>query len=120
MKLNLKQGKVAVAITVVAVSVAAIAGTLMQFDPPVVVSTVDTANNAFKAKMGWIAYKSDAGQTQYDVKAQILVYGDGPEGKQNIYVARSTDNGATWSEQAITTSGGAPSDDRCQQFLDQS
>lgn len=107
-QLNLKHGKVAVAITVVAVAVAAIAGTLMQFDPPVVVSTVDTANNAFKAKMGWIAYKSDAGQAQYDVKAQILVFADGPADAQNIYVARSTDNGATWIEQNITNNGGAP------------
>ena len=108
MKLNLKHNKVAVAMAVAVVSAAAIAGTLIQLTDPVVVSTADPANNAFKAKMGWIAYKSDAAQAQYDVRAQLLVFADGPAGKQNIYVARSIDNGATWTEKAVTTSGGAP------------
>jgi len=105
--LKSKHHKVAVAIAAAAVSVAAIAATLIQLDAPVVVSTTDAAHNAFKAKMAWIAYKSDAAQASYDVKAQLLVYADGPAGKQNIFVARSTNNGASWTEQAITTLGGA-------------
>lgn len=92
-----------------AVAGAAYAATLyIKLDPPVVVSTDDTANNAFKAKMGWISYKSDPTQTQYDVKAQVLVYADGAAGAQNIWIARSVDNGATWTQQRITTNGGNP------------
>lgn len=112
MKLQLKHGKVAIAITAVAVATAAIAATLIQLDPPVVVSDAtatppgDPANNAYKAKMGWISYKSSTAAAQYDVKAQIMVYADGAPGAQNIWVARSTDNGATWTQQQITTSGG--------------
>jgi len=106
MKLNQKHGKVAFALTTVAVATAVIAGTLIQLDPPVVVSTDDALNNAFKAKMGWISYKSDPTQLQYDVKAQLLVYADGPAGKQNIWIARSVDNGATWAQQQLTTNGG--------------
>lgn len=96
------------ALTAVAVATAAVAGTLIQLTEPVVVSKADLANNAFKAKMGWISYMEDpaAGKTAYDVKAQVLVYADGPAGKQDIYVARSTDNGATWSEKNITKNGG--------------
>ncbi len=105
--MKLKHNKVAVAIAAAAVSAAAIAATLVQLDAPVEVSTANAANNAFKAKMGWIAYKSDAAQAQYDVKAQLLVYADGPAGAQNIYVARSTNNGASWTEQAITSKGGS-------------
>ena len=107
MKLNQKHGKVAFVLTAVAVATAVIAGTLIQLDPPVVVSTDDTANNAFKAKMGWISYKSDPEQAQYDVKAQLLVYADGPAGKQDIWIARSVDNGATWVQQKVTKNGGA-------------
>ena len=77
----------------------------MQLDVPVVISKTDVANNAYKAKMGWISYKTDPALPQYDVKAQIMVYADGAAGGQNIYVARSTDNGATWTEQKVTTSG---------------
>ena len=92
-----------------AVAGAAYAATYyIKLDPPVVVSTQDPANNAFKAKMGWISYKSDPAQAQYDVKAQVLVYADGPAGAQNIWIARSTDNGATWAQQKITTNGGNP------------
>lgn len=105
--MNLKLNRVAVAIAVTAVSAAVIAATLIQLDAPVVVSTADVANNASKAKMGWISYKSDVAQANYDVKAQLLVYADGPAGAQNIYVARSTDNGATWTEQPMTNSGGS-------------
>lgn len=46
------------ALTAVAVAAAAVAGTLIQLSTPVVVSQSDAANNAYKAKMGWIAYKS--------------------------------------------------------------
>lgn len=106
MKLNQKQGKVAFALTAVAVATAVIAGTLIQLDPPVVVSTGDAANNAFKAKMGWISYKSVSTLPQFDVKAQLLVYADGPTGKQNIWIARSVDNGATWGQIPLTTNGG--------------
>jgi hypothetical protein len=80
----------------------------IKLDTPLVVSTDDPANNAFKAKMGWISYKSDVAQPQFDVKAQVLVYADGAAGKQNIWIARSTDNGATWVQQQITTNGGNP------------
>lgn len=91
------------------VATAAYAATLyVKLDPPVVVSTQDPANNAFKAKLGLIAYKSDPALAQYDVRAQIIVYADGPAGAQDIWVARSTDQGATWSEQRITASGGDP------------
>lgn len=95
-------------LSAVAVATAAIAGTLMQLDPPVTVSTTDTANNAFKAKMGWQSYMNDTatGKTAYDAKAQILVFADGTAGAQNIYIARSTDNGATWTETPVTTNGG--------------
>ena len=108
MSVHVKQGKTAIAVAAMAVVSAAIAATLIQLDPPVVVSTSDPANNAFKAKMGWISYKSDPTVAQYDVKAQLLVYADGPAGAQNIYVARSIDNGATWSQQAVTSNGGTP------------
>lgn len=98
------------ALTAVAVAAAAVAGTLIQLATPVVVSDEaaggDTANNAYKAKMGWIAYKSDPGVAQYDVKAQLLVYADGPSGKQDIWIARSINNGATWSQTKITSNGG--------------
>ena len=106
--MRLKFNKLAAAIAVAAAAAAAMAATLVQLDAPVAVSTASVANNAFKAKMGWIAYKSDPARANYDVKAQLLVYADGPAGQQNIYVARSTDNGASWTEQAITSSGGAP------------
>jgi len=95
------------ALTAVAVAAAAVAGTLIQLSAPVVVSQSDAANNAYKAKMGWIAYKSSLAAPGYDVKAQLLVYADGPANAQDIYVARSTDNGLTWTEQKITNSGGA-------------
>ena len=97
------------AVSLALVATAAYAATLfIELDPPVVVSTQDPANNAFKAKMGLIAYKSDPALAQYDVRAQIIVYADGPAGGQDIWVARSTDHGATWSEQRITASGGDP------------
>jgi hypothetical protein len=78
----------------------------IKLDPAVVVSTADTANNAYKAKMGWISYKSDPAVPQYDVKAQLLVYADGAADKQNIWIARSTDNGATWTQTKVTNNGG--------------
>lgn len=108
MKMKLKPGQIGLAVAGALVATAAIAATLIELGPVVAVSTTDPANNAFKAKMGWISYKSDPAQPQYDVKAQILVYADGAAGMQNIYVARSTDNGATWSEQALTSTGGNP------------
>ena len=109
MKLNLKPGKTAIALAAAVVTTAAIAATLIQLAPPVAVSTSDGANNAYKAKMGWISYKTDTDstKTKYDLQAQIMVYADGAAGNQNIYVARSIDNGATWSEQPITSNGGA-------------
>jgi hypothetical protein len=102
------KGKQWGALTAIAVASAAIAGTLMQLDTPVVVSTTDAANNAFKAKMGWQSYMETTavGKTAFDVKAQILVFADGAAGAQNIYIARSTDNGATWAEKPITSNGG--------------
>lgn len=107
MKFKRKQLAVLVGMAVAGAASAA-ALYIMQLDAPVVVSTKDPANNAYKAKMGWISYKSDPTQTQYDVKAQILVYADGRAGAQDIWVARSVDNGATWSEQKITQNGGLP------------
>ena len=106
MKLSGKQGRTAIAVTAMVVVSAVIAGTLIQLDPPVMVSTSDPANNAFKAKMGWISYKSAPTVAQYDVKAQLLVYADGPAGAQNIWIARSIDNGATWSQTRVTNNGG--------------
>jgi len=109
MKLNLKPGKTAIALAVVALAATAIAATFIQLAPSTVVSTSNSANNAYKAKMGWISYKTDTdpAKTRYDVQAQIMVYADGAAGSQNIYVARSTDNGTTWSQQSITTNGGS-------------
>jgi MYXO-CTERM domain-containing protein len=106
MRVNVKQGKTAIALAAMAVVSAAIAATLFQLDPPVVISTSDVANHAYKAKMGWISYKSDPTVPQYDVKAQLLVYADGPAGAQNIWIARSTDNGVTWTETKVTNNGG--------------
>lgn len=92
----------------IAVTTAAVAGTLVQLTAPVVVSQT-SGSNAFKAKMGWISYMNgNAGQTAYDVKAQLLVYADGPAGAQDIWVARSTDDGATWSETNLTANGDDP------------
>jgi hypothetical protein len=106
---NFRLTPMALAASLALVATAAYAATLyIKLDPPVVVSTDDPANNAFKAKMGWISYKSDPAQTQFDVKAQILVYADGPAGAQDIWIARSIDNGATWAEQKITDNGGDP------------
>ena len=109
MKSSLKLNKKAIAIAVAVVATGAIAATLMRLDPSVVVSTSDPGNSAFKAKMGWISYKTDTdpSKTKYDVQAQIMVYADGAFDSQNIYVARSVDNGATWAQQPLTTSGGA-------------
>jgi len=106
---KMKPIKTALAVSAALIATAALAATLIELGPITAVSTSDPANNAFKAKMGWISYLSGpyTSQTQYDVKAQILVYADGAAGAQNIYVARSVDNGATWSEQAITSTGGA-------------
>ena len=107
--MQFKRKHLAIVAGVAAVSGLAYAASLyIKLDPPVVVSTDDAANNAYKAKMGWIAYKSDPAQAQYDVRAQLLVYADGPTDARNIWIARSTDNGATWTQQKITTSGGAP------------
>jgi Domain of unknown function DUF11 len=105
MKFNRKTATLAIAGA--SVTTAVVAGTLVQLATPVVVSTADPANNAFKAKMGWIAYKSASTTVPgYDVKAQLLVYADGPAGAQNIWVARSTDNGATWTQTPVTHDGG--------------
>ena len=96
------------AMTAIAVATAAVAATLVQLTDPVIVSST-SGDNAYKAKMGWISYMNGSnGQTAYDVKAQILVYADGPAGAQDIWVARSTDNGATWTQQNITQNGGSP------------
>lgn len=98
-----------VAAAMLATAAAAYAATLyLKLDAPVVVSTDDPANNAFKAKMGWISYKSDPALAEYDIKAQLLVYADGPAGQQNIWIARSADNGATWTQTKLTTNGGTP------------
>lgn len=105
--MNLRR-KQFLALTAIALATAAVAGTLIQLAPPVVVSST-SGSNAFKAKMGWISYMNgNAGQTAYDVKAQLLVYADGPAGAQDIWVARSTDNGATWTETNLTANGGDP------------
>lgn len=96
----------ALTVTFALATASALAATGLQFDPAITVSTNDAANNAFKAKMGWISYKSGPTQAQYDVKAQIMVYADGAAGGQSIWIARSVDNGASWGQQKITTSGG--------------
>jgi hypothetical protein len=73
-----------------------------------VVVSETSGDHAFKAKMGRIAYMNDTpdGKTRYDVQAQIIVYADGSVDGRDIWVARSTDDGATWTEQNITNSGG--------------
>lgn len=108
MQFKLKANQAALALAAGTVATVALAATFMTLATPVVVSTDDTANNAFKAKMGWISYMNGpaAGKTVYDVKAQLLVYADGPAGKQNIWVARSTDNGANWIQTKVTANGG--------------
>ena len=107
MQFKFKARQAAVALAVATVATVASAATSIQLDAPITVSTTDPANNAYKAKMGWISYKSSAvAMPAYDVKAQIMVYADGAPGAQNIWVARSTDNGATWSQQKVTTNGG--------------
>lgn len=108
MKINKRYSKMVLALAAAGLATAAIAATLIQLDTPVVVSTTDPANNAYKAKMGWISYKSDPAVPQYDVKAQILVYADGAAGAQNIWIARSIDNGANWTQTPITNNGGTP------------
>lgn len=107
MKFKRKQLAVLVGMAVAGAASAA-ALYIMQLDAPVVVSTDDPANNAYKAKMGWISYMDGtaAGKTQFDVKAQLLVYADGPAGAQDIWIARSTDNGATWTQTKVTDNGG--------------
>lgn len=100
------QRKHVFAMSAIAVATAAVAATLVQLTDPVVVSQT-SGTNAFKAKMGWIAYKSAPTAAQYDVRAQILVYADGPADAQDIWVARSVDDGKTWSEQKITSNGGS-------------
>lgn len=109
MGLTFTSRKAVIGLAAAAVATAAVAATLIQLDTPVVVSTDDAANNAYKAKMGWISYKTDTdpAKTKYDVQAQIMVYADGPAGAQNIWVARSVDNGATWAQKKITTTGGS-------------
>ena len=106
MRVHVKQGKTAIAVAAMAVVSAAIAATLIQLDPPVVVSTSDPANNAFKAKMGWISYKSDPTVAQYDVKAQLLVYADGPAGAQNIWSPVRLTTAPHGRRQAVTNNGG--------------
>jgi hypothetical protein len=94
--------------TLALVATAAYAATfIIQLDPPVEVSQTSD-DNAFKGKLGRIAYMNDTadGKTRYDVKAQIIVYADGPVGERDVWVARSVDGGATWAEQNITQSGG--------------
>ena len=110
MRFKLKASQAAFALAAGTVATVAIAATFITLATPVVVSTDDTANNAFKAKMGWISYMNGpaAGKTVYDIKAQLLVYADGPAGKQNIWVARSTDNGTSWAQTKVTTNGGTP------------
>jgi hypothetical protein len=98
----------ALAATLALVATAAYAATLfIQLDPPVVVSQT-SGDNAFKGKMGRIAYMNDTadGKPRYDVQAQIIVYADGSADGRDIWVARSIDGGATWDEQNITNSGG--------------
>lgn len=104
--MEFKRKQLAVLVGMAVAGVAYAATLYVKLDPPVVVSTDDTANNAYKAKMGWISYKSAPTVPQYDVKAQLLVYADGAAGKQNIWVARSTDNGATWTQTKVTNNGG--------------
>lgn len=108
MKRSFKSPKTAVAMGVAVVATAALAATLIQLAAPVTVTTTDAANNAYKAKMGWISYKTDtdSGKAKYDVQAQLMVYAEGPAGAQDIWVARSVDNGATWTQTKVTTNGG--------------
>lgn len=85
----------------------ALAGTGLT--PPVIVSTqVPDGSAAFKAKMVSQAYKSDPTQATYNVRATLMVYADNATQGQDIWIARSTDNGATWSHTRLTQNAGTP------------
>ena len=100
MSVNVKQGKKAIAVAAMAVVSAAIAATLIHLDPPVVVSTSDPANNAFKAKMGWISYKIRHRFDRHTVRRSGPVAGlcRRPAGRAGYLGCTSIDNGATWTQ----------------------
>lgn len=80
--------------------------------PAVLVSTqTPDGFNAFKAKMVSQVYKSSSTLATYDVRATLMVYADNAIPSvpgQDIWIARSIDNGATWSHVRLTHNAGTP------------
>jgi hypothetical protein len=77
--------------------------------PAVVVSTqVPDGTAAFKAKMVSQAYKSNAALATYDTRVTMMVYADAASQGQDIWIARSVDNGATWQHVRLTQNAGTP------------
>jgi hypothetical protein len=91
MKLNLKVGSVAIALTAVTTAMAAFAATALLFSAAVNVSQTTTPTE--KAKSARLAYQD--GSTFK--KAWLYVYGDGDVGSENVYARYSFDEGVTWS-----------------------
>jgi len=107
--MKVARSRLAAGISAALLATTAVAATLyIKLDSPVVVSTDDPANNAYKGRLNFMTYKSDAALADFDVRAQFSIYSDGAPGAQNIWFARSVDNGKTWAQQRLTTNGGAP------------
>ena len=101
--------KIALAVALALATPGLASAATIVFNKETVVSTQQPdANNAYKAKMVTQKYKSATTLASYDVDVTLIVYADGPPGEQDIWIARSTDNGATWSQQAISSSAGTP------------
>lgn len=85
-------------------------------EQPVIVSAqLPDGNAAYKGKMVSQVYASSipgglvSNITSYDVRATTIVYADASAyGGRDIWVARSADNGVTWSTQALTANAGTP------------
>lgn len=76
-------------------------------DPVPVSNQVPDGQQAYKAKMVSQVYKSDAGLATYDVRPTVIVYADNAEaGGQDLWIARSINNGATWSYTRLTHNAG--------------
>ena len=92
MKLNLKHGKAAIALTAMAIATAAIAATALSFSAAVNVS--QTTKPTEKAKSVRLAYQDG---TTFK-KAWLYVYSDGDVGRENVYAKYSFNEGVTWSD----------------------
>jgi hypothetical protein len=111
----LKTHKLAAVAALFAATTTGYHGTLAAAEAVVLATPVLVSNqvpdwfNAYKAKMVSQAYKSTTTAPAYDVRAILMVYADnsGTTG-QNIWIARSIDNGATWSHTPLTNNAGTP------------